>query len=68
MLDDRCGASVRPAASHAPRICANAAAMASRSPSIVQAPSTPSAQCAARAIAFGPMTPAITGMDTSNTR
>ena len=61
MLDERCGASVRPAAVHASRICVNAAAIASRSPSIVHAPSTPSAQCAARAMAFGPITPAMTG-------
>ena len=61
MLDERCGASVRPASSHASRICVNAAAIASRSPSIVHAPSTPSAQCAARAIAFGPITPAMIG-------
>ena len=37
--------------------------MWSRSPSIVHAPSTPSAQYAARAIAFGPITPAMTGSD-----
>ena len=61
MLVEQWGVSVRPASTHADRIMSNAAWYCARSPSRVNAPSTPIAQRAARAIAFGPIEPAASG-------